>query len=265
MSNQSEDIQAAGSDTRPPMLDRTDFESWQQRIRLYCKGKDHEEYILQSIDEGLFKMGCFRDENATGNEIAQYRAGNANAGQGKPIKYYNYLDEGQLLFLVGGHTNTFDDEVDKGPVQDMAQNEDNIFQADQCDAFDSDVDEAPTAYTMFMANLSSVDPVYDEAGPSYDSNTLSEVQDHDNCLDNMRKDYAKTIKNQSKPGNIRHENESLHQKPDQKAFFYKDQVNEAKCQKIKSSRAILAIYPKSKSKEKGKSKSRTILANFSKY
>ncbi|GJW25011.1 hypothetical protein Tco_0038822 [Tanacetum coccineum] len=23
-------------DTRPPMLDRTDFASWQQRIRLYC-------------------------------------------------------------------------------------------------------------------------------------------------------------------------------------------------------------------------------------
>ncbi|GJY98245.1 hypothetical protein Tco_0515155 [Tanacetum coccineum] len=29
-----------------------------------------------------------------------------------------------------GQTNTFDDEVDEGPVQDMAQNEDNIFQAD---------------------------------------------------------------------------------------------------------------------------------------
>ncbi|GJR15814.1 putative reverse transcriptase domain-containing protein [Tanacetum coccineum] len=46
--------------------------------------------------------------------------------------------------------------------------------ADQCDAFDSDVDEAPTAQTMFMANLSSADLVYDEAGPSYDSDTLSE-------------------------------------------------------------------------------------------
>ncbi|GKA19502.1 hypothetical protein Tco_0699417 [Tanacetum coccineum] len=34
MSSMSEDIQCAGSDTRPPMLDRTDFESWQQRIRL---------------------------------------------------------------------------------------------------------------------------------------------------------------------------------------------------------------------------------------
>ncbi|GJV64253.1 hypothetical protein Tco_1475081, partial [Tanacetum coccineum] len=39
------------------------------------------------------------------------------------------LDEEQLLFLVGGQTNTFDDGVDEGPVQDMAQNEDNIFQA----------------------------------------------------------------------------------------------------------------------------------------
>ncbi|GJS31511.1 hypothetical protein Tco_0492131 [Tanacetum coccineum] len=61
------------------------------------------------------------------------------------------LDEEQLLFLAGGQTNTFDDDVDEGPVQDMAQNEDNIFQADQCDAFDSDVDEAPTAQTLSMA------------------------------------------------------------------------------------------------------------------
>ncbi|GKD26593.1 hypothetical protein Tco_1232807, partial [Tanacetum coccineum] len=47
------------------------------------------------------------------------------------------------------------------------------------------VDEAPTAQTMFIANLSSADPVYDEAGTSYDSDTLFEVQDHDNCLNNM--------------------------------------------------------------------------------
>ncbi|GKF56662.1 hypothetical protein Tco_0167002 [Tanacetum coccineum] len=44
----------------------TNFESWQQRIRLYCKGKDHGEYILQSIDEGPFKMGKCRDEIASG-------------------------------------------------------------------------------------------------------------------------------------------------------------------------------------------------------
>ncbi|GKB56599.1 hypothetical protein Tco_0912785 [Tanacetum coccineum] len=49
-----------------------------------------------------------------------------------------------------------------------------MMSTDDCDAFDSDVDEAPTAQTMFMANLSSVDPVYDEASPSYDSDILSE-------------------------------------------------------------------------------------------
>ncbi|GJS79873.1 hypothetical protein Tco_0729754 [Tanacetum coccineum] len=36
---------------------------------------------------------------------------------------------------------------------------------------------------MFMANLSSADPVYDEAGPSYDSNILSKVQEYDNYQD----------------------------------------------------------------------------------
>nr|GFB71604.1 hypothetical protein [Tanacetum cinerariifolium] len=51
--------------------------------------------------------------------------------------------------------------------------------ADDCDAFDSDMDEAPTTQTMFMANLSSAYPITDEAGPSYDSDILSEVQYHD--------------------------------------------------------------------------------------
>nr|GEZ80012.1 hypothetical protein [Tanacetum cinerariifolium] len=53
---------------------------------------------------------------------------------------------------------------------------DNIFQANQCDAFDSDVDEAPAAQTMFMANLSFVDPVYDEVGPSYDLTLFEDPQ-----------------------------------------------------------------------------------------
>ncbi|GKF48808.1 hypothetical protein Tco_0142059, partial [Tanacetum coccineum] len=59
MFNMSKDIWYAGSDTRPPMLDRTDFESWRQRIRLYCLGKDNGENIMKSITEGLFQMGTF--------------------------------------------------------------------------------------------------------------------------------------------------------------------------------------------------------------
>ncbi|GJT94309.1 retrovirus-related pol polyprotein from transposon TNT 1-94 [Tanacetum coccineum] len=65
------------------------------------------------------------------------------------------LDEEELLFLAGEQANTFDADVDNQPVQDLALNEDNIFQADKYDAFDSDVDDEPTTQSIFMANLSS--------------------------------------------------------------------------------------------------------------
>ncbi|GJZ86236.1 hypothetical protein Tco_0657846 [Tanacetum coccineum] len=93
------------------------------------------------------------------------------------------LDEEQSLFLAGGLDNAIDEDVDEQPVQDLALNVDNVFQVDECDAYDSDVDDAPTAQTLFMANLSSADPVYDEVGPSYDSDVLSEVQAHDHYQD----------------------------------------------------------------------------------
>ncbi|GJT87383.1 retrovirus-related pol polyprotein from transposon TNT 1-94 [Tanacetum coccineum] len=70
MANLSEDIQCAGSDTRPPILDRSDFESWQQRIRLYYLGKDNGENIFKSLDEGSFKMGKFRETFVEGAEGA---------------------------------------------------------------------------------------------------------------------------------------------------------------------------------------------------
>ncbi|GKD59706.1 retrovirus-related pol polyprotein from transposon TNT 1-94, partial [Tanacetum coccineum] len=281
------DIQCVGSDTRPPMLDRTDFASWKQRIRLYFRGKENGVNILKYIDEGPFQIFItavklnrdLRDSNydqlhaylkqheahanenkmmldqftqhtvdplalmsnvsqqqvvvqnvqgrqnkgqgnnaqgagAAGYGGTQNRVGNANPGQARQIKCYNCngighivrnctqpkrpqnleyfkdkmllmqaqengmaLDEEQLLFIAGGQENAIDEDVDEQPVQDLALNVDNVFQADDCDAFDSDVDEAPTAQTMFMANLSSADLVYDEASLSYDLDILSEMHD----------------------------------------------------------------------------------------
>ncbi|GJS30481.1 hypothetical protein Tco_0491101 [Tanacetum coccineum] len=132
----------------------------------------------------------FQRNNARGNVVAgnvegQNRGDIINPGQAKPIKCYNLLDEEQSLFLAGELVTNFDDDVDDSPENDLALNVDHVFEADECDAFDSDVDEAPTTQTMFMVNLSSEDPIYDEDGPSYDSNTPFEVQDHDTFVDHM--------------------------------------------------------------------------------
>ncbi|GJS65698.1 hypothetical protein Tco_0680262 [Tanacetum coccineum] len=351
MSSMLEDIQCAGSDTHPPMLDRTDFEYWQQRIRLYCLRKDNGENIMKSINEGPFHMGTVSDVIVGGTEGAvqqgpvrarvlndlsaeeneRYKAdiratnillqgipkdiyslinhytdakdiwenmkmilevsnasvqhsstenlieslsnslalltqsykshlpqtnnqlrtssnarnkatvqdgrvvvqdvrGRYNANnQGKPFQRNNargnvvagnvgghiarecprpkrlqdsdyfkdkmllmqaqengaVLDEEQSLFLAGEQVTNFDEDVDNSPENDLALNVDHVFEADECDAFDSDVDEGPTTQTMFMANLTSEDPIYDEAGPSYDSNTPFEVQDHDTFVNHM--------------------------------------------------------------------------------
>nr|GEW73575.1 retrovirus-related Pol polyprotein from transposon TNT 1-94 [Tanacetum cinerariifolium] len=168
MANLSEDIQCAGSDTRPPMLDRTDFASWQQRIRLYCHSKENGVNILKSIDEGPYQWGQLKKPllstegtpqgqgmnlwggSAAGYGGAQNKVRNVNLdparpGQARPVKCYN---------CSGGQDNAFDYDVDEQPIQDLALNVDNVFQADDY-----------------------------EAGPSYDSNILSEVPNHDHYQD----------------------------------------------------------------------------------
>nr|GFB64695.1 hypothetical protein [Tanacetum cinerariifolium] len=101
-----------------------------------------------------------RGGGAAGYGGVQNRVGNANPGQARQNGVAS--DEEQLLFLAGGQDNAINEDVNEQPVQDLALNVDNVFQADDCDAFDYDVAEAPTAQTMFMANLSSVDHVYNE-------------------------------------------------------------------------------------------------------
>ncbi|GJV37161.1 hypothetical protein Tco_1409638, partial [Tanacetum coccineum] len=227
MSSMQEDIQCAGSDTRPPMLDRTDFESWQQRIRLYCLGKDNGENIMKSIKEGPFHMGTVSDVITGGTEGAvqqgpvrarvlndlsaeekeRYKAdiratnillqgssstenlieslsnslalltqsykshlpqtnnqlrmssnarnkatvqdgrvvvqdvcGRYNANnQGRPFQRNNARGN-VVAGNVGGQSVTnFDEDVDNSPENDLALNVDHVFEADECDAFDSDV------------------------------------------------------------------------------------------------------------------------------
>nr|GEX25111.1 hypothetical protein [Tanacetum cinerariifolium] len=274
MVNLLEDVQCAGSDTRPPMLDRTDFASWKQRTvqetlaegtegaphlgperprvyydlspkekdrfvtvvklkrdfnydQLYAYLKQHEAYSNEN------KMMLDRFTQHTVDPLAwmsnvshqQYYSQSSSTLPSTYVPpyltdnpYKTFLPQtnnqlrtssntrNQLQFkMVGLWFRIFRvDRIEvRGPIhevegqlgmgeyrielgmriQDLAFNVDNVFQSNDCDVFDSNVDEAPTVQTMFMANLSSADPVYDEAGPSYDSNILSEVHDHDHYQD----------------------------------------------------------------------------------
>nr|GEU59759.1 integrase, catalytic region, zinc finger, CCHC-type, peptidase aspartic, catalytic [Tanacetum cinerariifolium] len=95
MANLSEDIQCVGFDTRPPMLDKTDFASWQQRIRLYCRGKENGVNILTSIDEGPFRMGTLREIPTEGTEGAPH------LGPEQPRVYYDITPEEKEMYNAG--------------------------------------------------------------------------------------------------------------------------------------------------------------------
>nr|GEU56541.1 retrovirus-related Pol polyprotein from transposon TNT 1-94 [Tanacetum cinerariifolium] len=92
-----------------------------------------------------------RGGGADGYGGVQSRVGNVNPGQARPVK----LKRTEWRWMQRRYC---------------------FLQADDCNTFDSDVDEAPTAQTMFMTNMSSADPVTDEAGPLYDSDILSEEE-----------------------------------------------------------------------------------------
>nr|GEW49313.1 helitron helicase-like domain-containing protein [Tanacetum cinerariifolium] len=65
------------------------------------------------------------------------------------------LDEEKLLFIVGGQDSNFDDDVDEPPVQDLALNVDNVYQANKCDDFDFDYVK-DNAVQVVQSNVSLV-------------------------------------------------------------------------------------------------------------
>ncbi|GJW37902.1 hypothetical protein Tco_0060822 [Tanacetum coccineum] len=292
MANLLEDIQCGGSDTRPPMLDRTDFASSQQRIRLYCRDKDrynadiratnillqglprdiytninhytyakdiwdnvkmllkgseltkedHESELMQLnpkfVNNILPEWGRFvtaiklnrglRDSNydqlyaylkqyeAHANEnkmmldrFTQHTVdplslmSNVSQQQVDRIEFRGTMQGKQVQLVIRElktelgmqiqNSEYFKDKMLLMQAQEngVALDEEQLLfiAADDCDAFDFDVDEAPTAQTMFMVNLSSTYPIYDKVDPSYDSNVLSEVHDNDHYQDAVCKHH----------------------------------------------------------------------------
>ncbi|GKB56533.1 retrovirus-related pol polyprotein from transposon TNT 1-94 [Tanacetum coccineum] len=109
------------------------------------------------------------------NRGAYNKVGNTNPGQAKQIKCYNCNGVRHIARKCTHPKRQQNLEYIKDKILLMQAQENGVvldeeqllfIAVDQCDAFDSDVDEVPNTHTMFMGNLSSADPIYVEAGPS---------------------------------------------------------------------------------------------------
>ncbi|GJU15090.1 hypothetical protein Tco_1143056 [Tanacetum coccineum] len=54
MTTLAEHIIVAGAENRPPMLEKSMYDSWASRMRLFIKGKKHGRMMLDSIDNISF-------------------------------------------------------------------------------------------------------------------------------------------------------------------------------------------------------------------
>ncbi|GJT89921.1 hypothetical protein Tco_1078766 [Tanacetum coccineum] len=79
MTTLAEHIIVAGAENRPPMLEKSMYDSWASRIRLFIKGKKHGRMMLDSIDNGLLVYPTV-EEN----------------GQTRPMKYSELTEAQQL-------------------------------------------------------------------------------------------------------------------------------------------------------------------------
>ncbi|GJR52530.1 hypothetical protein Tco_1403051 [Tanacetum coccineum] len=79
MTTLAEHIMVTGAEIRPPMLEKSMYDSWASRIRLFIKGKKNGRMMLDSIDNGLLVYPTVEENR-----------------QARPKKYYKLAKAQQL-------------------------------------------------------------------------------------------------------------------------------------------------------------------------
>nr|GEV95890.1 hypothetical protein [Tanacetum cinerariifolium] len=147
---------------------------WRITLQTYYVKLESVRYLAHSSEVVLCYVLLTKVEDSSHRD---YTMNQATVQDGRVVVHnvQGRSNRGQGMNPQGGSSAGYGEAQNR--VGNVNQGQARLGQArnaEDCDAFDSDVDEASIAQTMFMANLSSADPITDEVGPSYESDILSE-------------------------------------------------------------------------------------------
>nr|GFB82410.1 hypothetical protein [Tanacetum cinerariifolium] len=184
----NEEKSAAGSDTRPPMLVESDYDSWKICIHMYIRGKPHGKLIWKSIQDGPSPHPMITDPQPKGSTVVPMPRKKLDSEFSDEENTREMADTQaeiilttmtQIANLLSGfhkqfpptnnqlrtssnsktHATVHDGQNVTEPAQRKAPGNvgNNGARANHEDAYDLDVDEGSNANVTFMANLTSKD------------------------------------------------------------------------------------------------------------
>ncbi|GJV80476.1 integrase, catalytic region, zinc finger, CCHC-type containing protein [Tanacetum coccineum] len=151
-SSLEEDNHVPSTDTRPPMLDRTDFASWQQQIRLYCQGKENG-HSSNKLNFKVYKrpsnslINHYTDAKDIWDNVKMLLEGSELTKEDRESQLCSWLWEsteqvGMLIRVNSRQDKAIDEDVEEANrFQDLALMRKRCFKQMTMMPYESDVDE----------------------------------------------------------------------------------------------------------------------------
>nr|GFB10150.1 hypothetical protein [Tanacetum cinerariifolium] len=204
-----------GADNRPPMLEKDKYDSWKSRMELYMLNRQHGQMILESVENGPLLWPTVEENGGRQNSMPAcssrpYTSGSSEtSGKQRVIVCYNCKGEGHMskqctkpkrkrdeqwfkdkVLLAQAQDNgkvleeeelefLADPGIEKTSSTQYAITNNDAYQDDDLDAYDSDCDELNSAKIALMVNLShygSDNLAESETKITNDSNIISYSQ-----------------------------------------------------------------------------------------
>nr|GEV28449.1 hypothetical protein [Tanacetum cinerariifolium] len=181
----------AGADKHPLMLEKSMYDSWKSRMKLYIENRENRRMIFNSVLNGLLVWPTIVEKNGTNRTkkyeellVAEKLQADCNLKatnivlKGLPVPMFSqgddpvaYLNKEMAFLLAVAATSIADLGIPDGQAAQTTLSNTAAFQIEDLDAYDSDCDDVSNAKAVLMANLSI-----------YGSNVISEATVQDTNL-----------------------------------------------------------------------------------